>query len=1018
LRRSARVAWWLAVALTLGFVCSPIAAFGRDHHQPPPGDPAKEDAELVDITFADAAHGWAVGDRGVIWHTSDSGAHWALQHSGVDCRLTSVCFLDTKIGWVAGGFTQPYTHATTGVVLATRDGGEHWTLDRRTFLPAIRRIQFFDLAHGWALGQASAYFPSGVYATQDGGRSWLPLPASETRTWLAGDLIDPDTGALAGRLSALATVRRRGIELLPADYGLRGLACMKLVAPAGGWLVGEGGLILKTQDLGKSWQTTEGEIPAAIRKGFDFSALAVRGEHCWVAGTPGSAVLHSGDAGRTWQVHPTSQSLPIHGLAFIDDRAGWAVGDLGTILKTADGGRSWRPARLFRTRSAYAGFYSRAEDVPLELIARLSADEGYLGAIEILNRQDVTGRAAGAGDLAWQAHEASVRAGASATGAAWRFPLRESGLKLSAEQVVEDWSQVNDGPALEKLEAYVVARLRMWRPSVVFTASADARAADPLAHIINQVVLRAVDRAGDATQFADQISEAGLTAWKVQKVYGTLPPGQTGNANVNTAQLAARLGRSIGELAAPARGVIASGLAPPAANVGFRLLIDHVPQGGGQRDFFSGIGIAPGGEARRLFGELGESNLDAMRREAQLRRNLQAILARADAGDAQDGRFLATIGQQTRDMQPDRAAEVLYQLADRYYHQGRWEQAAECFGLIAERYPQNPLAASSLMWLVQYYGSGEAARRGRAPQGAVRLATAIESGGGVERAGGPAAARDAQASDDPSAKAAAYAKQLEQIQPALFGEPTVRFSLAAAHRREGLPRQAERFYLALRHSRPHDAWWACAQTELWLAERKGQPPKQLWNCARAARKPRLDGKFDDPLWHAGNVVELHSPDRDDADWQSVAMLAYDDEFLYVGVSCARAPRFKYVKSDQPRPRDAELGDEDRVELLIDIDRDFATYYRLSIDHRGWTADSCWQDKTWNPTWFVATGGDESTWTAQAAIPLAELTTQPPAARSSWAVGIQRVVPGVGFQSWTTPASPDVVPEGFGILMFQ
>ncbi len=77
--------------------------------------------------FVDTEHGWAVGDRGIIWHTADGGRHWSLQSSGVDCRLSSVLFLDRKIGWAAGGLTQPYTHASVGVVLHTRDGGEHWT---------------------------------------------------------------------------------------------------------------------------------------------------------------------------------------------------------------------------------------------------------------------------------------------------------------------------------------------------------------------------------------------------------------------------------------------------------------------------------------------------------------------------------------------------------------------------------------------------------------------------------------------------------------------------------------------------------------------------------------------------------------------------------------------------------------------------------------------------------------------------------------------------------------------------
>jgi hypothetical protein len=103
---------------------------------------------------------------------------------------------------------------------------------------------------------------------------------------------------------------------------------------------------------------------------------------------------------------------------------------------------------------------------------------------------------------------------------------------------------------------------------------------------------------------------------------------------------------------------------------------------------------------------------------------------------------------------------------------------------------------------------------------------------------------------------------------------------------------------------------------------------------------------------------------------------------------------------------------------LDLDRDFATYYRLAVDHRGWTADDCWGDTTWNPTWFVASAVAEGEWTIEAAIPLDQLSGEPPAAGTAWAMGIQRIVPGVGFQSWNAPAAIDVMPEGFGYLVFE
>ena len=108
---------WISAAV-VALAATPALA------QPEPSPPEmREDAQLTAVTFLNADRGWAVGDRGVIWHTVDGGRSWKQQDSGVTCRLETVQFLDSDNGWAAGGWTQPYTHETHGVVLRTRDGG-------------------------------------------------------------------------------------------------------------------------------------------------------------------------------------------------------------------------------------------------------------------------------------------------------------------------------------------------------------------------------------------------------------------------------------------------------------------------------------------------------------------------------------------------------------------------------------------------------------------------------------------------------------------------------------------------------------------------------------------------------------------------------------------------------------------------------------------------------------------------------------------------------------------------------
>ncbi len=189
---------------------------------------------------------------------------------------------------------------------------------------------------------------------------------------------------------------------------------------------------------------------------------------------------------------------------------------------------------------------------------------------------------------------------------------------------------------------------------------------------------------------------------------------------------------------------------------------------------------------------------------------MQAILARGDEKDSpSDTRWLAEIGELTRSLDANSGAEVIFQLADRYYRRGRWQQAADSFELLAQRYPEHPLAGASLVWLVQYYSSGEAQWRVRRGQGRVAqqvVTVPVLSGSQVDRTKTDSGVKRASAAlpihsaeqrkeqhsilpdltgnESWAGRAAAFGKQLEQLQPTVFAEPYVRFPLAASQRRK------------------------------------------------------------------------------------------------------------------------------------------------------------------------------------------------------------------------------------------
>lgn len=1000
-----------------------VAPLQKKMLAPPAADPFSADARLCDIHFADPQNGWAVGDRGVIWHTGDGGKTWVRQTSGVRCTLNSVCFLDDKIGYAAGGFALPYSHRGVGVLLSTRDGGQTWTRNPRLVLPALKRIGFFDAVRGWAIATPSAMFPSGALATDDYGKSWKPLLGSGCPGWLTGVFFNPRSAALAGRNGTIGEAASGIVDSpLEGAFGLRNIRQLRAGLQNQLWLAGDGGTLATTDNLSAARHTLQCPLPAGTAENFDFAALAVRGPKLWVAGTPGTLVFHSADAGQTWNSFPTGSPLPWYAMTFADDAHGWAVGALGTILATADGGQTWQLQRSGGGRAAVLGLFAEAGDIPLELFAKLSAQDGYLSVAEALTRRDIEVPPRDEVPLADRVHQAAVEAGASEGEAAWNFPLRQKGIQLSSRQFVEGWDRANGGHGLTEFQSHLVRQIRLWRPDLIVTQEVGPRTSDPLSQLIGQSVLQAVEDAADPTKFPGQIDRAGLSAWRVKKVFAATAAGTHGAADLTTSQLASRLGASFADAAADPRGLIAERFAPAPATIGFRSLLGSITGDAGGREISAGMGIQAGKEARREMLAPPAENLEALHRAALRRRNAQAIIELSANNALGASQLLAQADSLTFGLDESSAGRILFQMGDMYARAGRWSMAAEAYRAFVERHPKHPLAPVAISWLMRYYASGEAAYRELREQGIGRQPFSKGNQSAPDSAGDTP--RERLQPEDRFGRAIALGKEVERTQPDLFADPSFRFPLTAVQRQKSTSRQTEQFYLAESRSPSRDAWSQCALGEIYLADRKQKMPKPMLPCVLAQQKPKLDAVLDDEIWRKTKPVPLESAQHDDEDWPAVAALAYDAEFLYLAITCKKRagasppPALQTEKKEEPRTRDANLTARDRVDILLDIDRDYATYYRFTVDHRGWTAESCFGDSRWNPDWFVAAKETEETWTVEIAIPLEQLAGAPPKPRDVWAIGIQRTVPGVGFQSWTAPASTDILPEGFGYLIFD
>ncbi len=316
------------------------------------------------VAFADLEHGWIADGRAIL-ATSDGGRNWVKQHEAGG----AVTSLDALPGGVVLGIAGDE-------LLATGDGGQTWRrVDAKGLLPVeqglppVEWIDFADPARGWAGGRGRR----GLFRTLDGGRNWQAVDSPCTPLGGGGrySFINPDTGWVlcsyggAGGKSSKAVFKTEDggedWELLtentprneiPGSVSTAsGDRDLHFLDDRHGWATGAYGL-LATTDGGRSWQ---GVRVANIMLGEPTPIMArfVSPEQGYVLYS--SALLETRDAGATWaKRYPATDPPPAYSgggpggmqvFDFFDGNTGVAAGtllDKGAILRTADGGRTWR----------------------------------------------------------------------------------------------------------------------------------------------------------------------------------------------------------------------------------------------------------------------------------------------------------------------------------------------------------------------------------------------------------------------------------------------------------------------------------------------------------------------------------------------------------------------------------------------------------------------------------------------------------------------------------------------------
>lgn len=1017
---------YLALALCAAFA-SPLAAADFRRF---------EDAALRAVQFWDQNEGWAVGDEGTVWHTIDGGQTWERQPTGVRSSLRSLQMLNPYVGWVVGREELP-NGGSTGTILFTKDGGLNWQRCSRNTMPGLNRVCFVDDKVGFVAGDGTDQFPTGAFVTRDGGRSWQAVPGPRCSGWLAADFADDKSGMLVGCWNGLATLRDGSIGAANVDAlggrNLRGLYSRGKQAFA----VGQGGIILKTETAGASWGFVNPKLAPELRACWDFHAVAGCRDHLWVAGRPGSVMLHSGDQGKTWEVQKTGQTLPLNAVHFINENNGWAVGEFGCVVATTDGGKTWKVQRRGGMQAALLFVHARGSELPADTIAQLGAADGYLATSVCVTGADPASAAPvrAADPQRWES--AMALCGGAAGEALWQFPVPQHLAHADRATLIKHWDRMHGDHAADQMLRQLVLALRVWKPTVVVTDHPDpAVTGFGMDGVVAEAMHEALARAADPKAFPEQIETLGLEPWQAQKLYSLWDKRETAQVTYDTTQVATHLEDTYRSFAAPAASLVTD-RTPPLPTLRFYRLLEAKLEGANKhKDLMDGTALPWGGSARREQPEAGKTVDPERLKAASRRKTLESLAETSPAGVADPDKLLAMLGSSLGELSEDQAGAAAYAIGAHYARQGQWTLAREVFLYMVDTYPAHARSADAYRWLVRYSCSSEARRRQELGhflmvsnlsfQASATKLKVQKGGAKVEGKGtGQDAVQDGVVGHlrDLKETRAFYegglkiGDRLAAFGPLYATDPSLHFCLNSARRNLGNLEEANEWYTKYRDTHSAGLWRDAAMAECWLRNRGGACPRPVASCRITSMRPFLDGDFDDPCWQNQKPIVLKSASGDTLkDCPTEVMLAFDKEYLYVAVRC-KHPEDRSVPLVKKRKRDEDLRAHDRVSLMLDLDRDFATYYRLEIDQRGCLAEDCWGDRTWNPRWFVAVKSDKDGWRAEAAIPLTELTGERITVGKAWACNVVRVLPGRGVQAMSLPADVEPRPEGMGILLF-
>jgi photosystem II stability/assembly factor-like uncharacterized protein len=311
---------------------------------------AETDKNLRAVHFVDTMTGWAAGDAGAVYRTTDGGRTWKPLLSGVSANINFIHFLDWNHGWMIGESTRKDENEGETMLLNTINGGRTWMIQK---MPNLLSVYFTDLQNGWAVGRNAT-----LLRTTNSGNDWKPVAEIQSVIGLPVESSNYNFGFC-------------DVFFLDANHGwLIGNFYGRAQSNIGGLFVtADGGATWKRVPVTLQTQKVSGRFTPGLLHSVRFTDSnngSVTGEM-----TDGEGrfffALHTHDGGKTWEQFRTP-SRATHSTQFLDPTNGWmaafapregsaeAVVYDTTLMRTDNGGLSWQndfTAKGSRIRSVF-----------------------------------------------------------------------------------------------------------------------------------------------------------------------------------------------------------------------------------------------------------------------------------------------------------------------------------------------------------------------------------------------------------------------------------------------------------------------------------------------------------------------------------------------------------------------------------------------------------------------------------------------------------------------------------------